>query len=321
MSMDVTEADTGERTRALPLLLHQNWYAVALSTEVTGDAPIGVPFAGGRLAVYRDPDGRPVALSARCAHMGADLAAGDVIDGTLRCMFHHFCYDATGRCVSIPSSDRIPRRARVHSFPVREHLGLVWVFNGDDPASEPPGIPGYDVGGLAVRARRTDLFEVDPWVIIANSFDFMHLRYVHRLVFDFDESTIEWGDRNVSYRMTFTMPDGLVANQNILVSGTNTVSYVTGGDVDSVGMFTSTPVGDGSQSYYIAATPTDGGGDPEERLQLQEHIADELLKDDTRALAKMRFQHGAFVGEDRSLVRYLGYVRSFPMFDPAPLLD
>ena len=59
----------------------------------------------------------------------------------------------------------------------------------------------------------------------------------------------------------------------------------------------------------------------EERLQLQEHIADELLKDDTRALAKMRFQQGAFVSEDRSLVRYLRYVRSFPTNDPSRWLS
>src|SRR6478752_9847141 len=211
MSTDVIGETAGEGTRALPVLPHQNWYAIALSGEVTADAPTGVPFAGGRIALYRDAAGAPVALSARCAHMGADLAAGDLVDGTLRCMFHHFCYDSSGQCVSIPSSDRIPRRARVHSFPVREHLGLIWIFNGEDPPCEPPGIPGYDVDGLAVRSRRTDLFEVEPWVIIANSFDFMHLRYVHGLVFDFDESTIEWHDRHVAYRLTFTMPDGLVA--------------------------------------------------------------------------------------------------------------
>jgi phenylpropionate dioxygenase-like ring-hydroxylating dioxygenase large terminal subunit len=312
------ETDSAVHASGMPVLPHQNWYAVALSSEVTADAPVGVPFAGGRLALYRS-GGKPVALSARCAHMGADLAAGDIVDGTLRCMFHHFCYDADGRCVSIPSSDRIPRRARVHSFAVRDHLGLVWVFNGEAPTSGPPGIPGYDVEGLAVRARRTDLFEVDPWVIIANSFDFMHLRYVHNLMFDFDETSIDWSDRGAAYAMTFTMPDGLVANQNILVTGTNTVSYVTGGDIDSMGMFTSTPIGNGSQSYYVAATPT--GGDTDARLQLQEHIADELLKDDTRALAGMRFRQGAFVGEDRSLARYLGYVRSFPVFDPTMLLD
>ena len=94
--------------------------------------------------------------------------------------------------------------------------------------------------------------------------------------------------------------------------------YTTAGDVDSMGLFTSTPVDGGSQSYYIAATPVDAPGDVEERLQLQEHIADELLKDDTRALARMQFKQGAFVGEDRSLVRYLRYVRELPTNDPTP---
>ena len=121
--------------------------------------------------------------------------------------------------------------------------------------------------------------------------------------------------------MTFTMPDGLVADQRIRVSGTNTVAYVTGGDVDSMGMFTSTPVGRGSQSYYVAATPVDAPGSVEERLQLQEHIADELLKDDTRAFARMRFQQGALVADDRSVLRYLSYVRAFPTHDPSAWLS
>jgi len=316
-----TAVDEGRPSAtSLPALPQQTWFAVALSSEVAPGGVIGVPFVDGRLAVFRQRDGSVVALSSRCAHMGADLAAGDVIDDELRCMFHHFCYDRDGRCTKVPSSDRIPATARVHSFAVRESAGLVWVFNGDEPRAGPPGIVGYDPSDLVVRARRTDLFEVDPWVIIANSFDFMHLRYVHGLRFDFDESTIRWGDREVAYEMTFTMPDGLVANQRIQVSGTNPVSYVTGGEVDSMGLFTSTPVGNGSQSYYVAATLHGGAAEVEERLVLQEHIADELLKDDTRALAKMRFKQGALVSEDRSIVRYLGYVRAFPTNDPSPWL-
>jgi phenylpropionate dioxygenase-like ring-hydroxylating dioxygenase large terminal subunit len=318
---DVTIEGAASSATALPALPHQNWFAVALSTELPIGGVIGVPYADGRLALFRRSDGSVVALSSRCAHMGADLAAGDVVDDQLRCMFHHFCYGADGRCTKVPSSDRIPSSARVHSFPVDESVGLVWVFNGEAPPSPPPGIAEYDPADLAVRARRTDLFDVDPWVIIANSFDFMHLRYVHGLQFDFDESAIRWDDRSVAYEMTFTMPDGLVANQRISVSGTNTVSYVTGGDIDSMGLFTSTPVGHGSQSYYVAASPHGPQDEVEERLQLQEHIADELLKDDTRALAKMRFQQGAFVSEDRSIVRYLRYVRSFPTNDPSRWLS
>jgi phenylpropionate dioxygenase-like ring-hydroxylating dioxygenase large terminal subunit len=317
----VPEATLERETRVggLPAVPHQNWFAVALADEVGVGAVVGVPFADGRLAVWRRRDGGLVALSARCAHMGADLGAGDVVDDELQCMFHHFCYGADGRCTKIPSGGTVPAGARVHSFPVAESVGLVWVFNGDDPASGPPEITGY--GDLAVRARRTDMFGVAPWVIITNSFDFAHLRYVHGLRFDFDDTTIRWSEREVAYEMTFTMPDGLVANQRIRVIGTNTVAYVTGGDVDSMGMFTSTPVGAGAQSYYVAAAPTGDAAAVEERLQLQEHIADELLKDDTRAFARMRFQQGALVGDDRAIVRYLGYVRAFPTNDPAAWLS
>jgi phenylpropionate dioxygenase-like ring-hydroxylating dioxygenase large terminal subunit len=305
--------------KGLPSVPHQNWFAVALSEELPVGSVIGVPFVHGRLALFRRGDGSVVALSARCAHMGADLAAGEVIDDELRCMFHHFCYGADGVCTRIPSGASVPASARVHSFPVAESVGLVWVFNGDEPPARPPEITGY--ANLAVRARRTDLFEVPPWVIITNSFDFAHLRYVHGLRFDFDESSIRWGDREVGYEMTFTMPDGLVANQRIRVIGTNTVAYVTGGDVDSMGLFTSTPVGAGSQSYYVAAAPDGASASVEQRLQLQEHIADELLKDDTRAFARMRFQQGSLVADDRSIVRYLSYVRAFPTNDPSPWLS
>jgi phenylpropionate dioxygenase-like ring-hydroxylating dioxygenase large terminal subunit len=321
--MPVPEASMEKEAAStwLPAVPHQNWFAVALSDELEVGAVIGAPFAEGRLALFRRSGGDVVALSARCAHMGADLAAGDVIDDELQCMFHHFCYGADGRCTRIPSGGTAPASARVHSFPVAESVGLVWVFNGDAPPSGPPEIAGYAADDLAVRARRTDVFGVPPWVIITNSFDFAHLRYVHGLRFNFDESTIRWGDREVAYEMTFTMPEGLVANQRIRVIGTNTVAYVTAGDVDSMGMFTSTPVNGGAQSYYVAAAPVDAQGSVEGRLQLQEHIADELLKDDTRAFARMRFQQGALVADDRSIVRYLGYVRSFPTNDPTPWLS
>jgi phenylpropionate dioxygenase-like ring-hydroxylating dioxygenase large terminal subunit len=319
--MDTTMPGAPSKSSSLPDLPHQTWYAVALGSEVGVGGVIGVPFAGGRLAVFRRSDESVVVLSSRCAHMGADLAAGDVVDDELRCMFHHFCYAADGRCTKVPSGDRVPASARVHSFPVAESVGLVWIYNGEEPPEPPPTIAGYDPADLVVRARRTDVFDVEPWVIIVNSFDFMHLRYVHRLEFDFDDADIRWGERSIGYAMTFTMPDGLVANQSICVSGTNTVSYVTGGQVDSMGLFTSTPIGGGSQSYYVAATLPGSADDVEERLKLQEHIADALLEDDTRALARMRFQQGAFVSQDRAVVRYLSYLRAFPTNDPRPWMS
>ena len=293
-------------------LRHRTWYAVALSSELDG-GPRGADLFGERVVVYRDSQGEPVVLSARCPHMGADLALGDVVGDDIRCTFHHFCFGPTGACTSIPSGDRIPAAARVTSFPAAERWGMVWAFNGEHPLGEPPGIRGYDDADLCVRARRTDVFPVEPWVILGNSFDFQHLRYVHGLRFD-DPDDIRWlDDGRVEYDVTFDSPQLGVFEQRIRVSGTNTVSYVTAGAVESMGLFTSTPTPRGAQSYYLAATPRTGtDAEIESRLVYQEAIADALLVDDTRAFAGMQFQEGVFVGADRHLVRWFRYARAYP---------
>ena len=300
----------------------QNWYAVALAQEIDDGRVVGADLFDGRVVVYRTAAGTPVVLSSRCPHMGADLALGDVVGDDIRCTFHHFCFAPDGHCSGIPSDDKIPARARVTSFPTAERWGLIWAFNGPEPLFEAPGIRDYDDGALAVRARRTDMFPVEPWVIMGNSFDFSHLRYLHRLVFD-DPDDIRWGRYEIEYDVTFKSEELGTFEQRIRNTGTNTVSYVTTGAVDSMGLFTSTPTPRGSQSYYIAATPDTGGDDPssssdvEARLALQETIADELLKDDTRAFRGMRFQEGAFVGADRHLRKYFRWVHDFPKHRPS----
>jgi phenylpropionate dioxygenase-like ring-hydroxylating dioxygenase large terminal subunit len=304
----------------------QNWYAVCLAREIDDGAVAGADVLGGRVAVYRASDGAPVVLSATCPHMGADLAAGEVLGDDLLCMFHFFRFGPDGQCTGIPSEDNVPRGARVHSFPVAERWGLIWMFNGPTPLCDPPAMRDYDDKELVTRARRTDLFTVEPWVIMANSYDYQHLRFVHGFEFEFDDATVDWSvPYQIEEDMTFGLPDGTSIAQKIRTCGTNTVSYVTAGEVDSMGLFTSTPVPGGSQSYYIAATPDTRDGSREQdaaveaRLDAQENLADFLLQDDTRALARMRFREGTFVGADRSLRRYFQWVREFPKFDPVDL--
>ena len=61
----------------------EGWYAVALADEVPTKGPIGADFLGGRVVVYRKASGEPVVMTARCPHMGADLALGDVVGDAL----------------------------------------------------------------------------------------------------------------------------------------------------------------------------------------------------------------------------------------------
>lgn len=294
-------------------LRHRTWYVVALASEIDDGAVHGAELFDRRVVVYRDASGAPVVLGARCPHMGADLALGDVVGDDIRCTFHHFCFGPDGRCTSVPSGDRVPPAAKVPSYPAVERWGMVWAFNGDVAEGEPPRIRDHDDASLVVRARRTDLFPVEPWVILGNSFDFQHLRYVHGLRFE-DPDPIEWlDDGSVEYEVPFDSDAIGSFCQRIRVSGTNTVSYVTTGSVDSMGLFTTTPCRDGAQSYYLAATPRVGTDDEiEARLAYQEVMADALLVDDTRAFAGMEFQEGTFVGADRHLVRWFRHARAHP---------
>ena len=97
---------------------------------------VGADVLGGRVAVYRRADGAPVVLSAYCPHMGADLAGGEVHGDDLRCMFHFFRFGPDGALHRHPVRGQRAQPARVHSFPVAERWGLVWMFNGAEPLFE-----------------------------------------------------------------------------------------------------------------------------------------------------------------------------------------
>jgi phenylpropionate dioxygenase-like ring-hydroxylating dioxygenase large terminal subunit len=304
---------------------HQSWYAVALSGEVEAGGVIGREFLNGRVAVYRRRSGEPVVLTSRCPHMGADLALGDVLGDELRCTYHHFRFDPTGRCTAIPCAGPIPPGARVFSYPCAERLGVIWAFNGEAPLFPPPELRDFAPAQLLVRARKAHVFTVAPWISVGNTFDFLHLRHVHGLSFDFDPNQIRWiGDHLVEYEIEFDSPALGCFQQRIRVSGPNVVSYVTIAQTTSLGLFTSTPVGSTAQSYCMAAVPREAGVAPaelEKRLLEQEALMDALLADDARTLTGIRFKVGTLVGEDRAMAKFLRWVSAFPTAAPGAAFD
>jgi len=304
---------------------YQGWYAVALASDIGVDHPVGRDFLGSRVAIYRRRSGEPVVLTSRCPHMGADLALGDVVGDDLRCTYHHFCFGPQGDCTQIPSGGRVPPTARVFSYPCVEHLGLIWAFNGEEPLFPPPDFRDHAPGDLLVRARQTNVFTVAPWLSVGNTFDFMHLRYVHGFSFEFDPKDIRWLDgHSIELEFEFDSPEFGRFEQRIRVTGTNAVSYVTAAQYETVGLFTSTPVGCTAQSYYVAGVPKDSAVADEElerRLQEQVALGDTLLVDDARTLTGIRFKAGALVEEDQAMAKYLRWVHAFPKAAPALAFD
>src|SRR5690349_14363138 len=126
-----TRSPTSNKTRSAAddAGFHQSWFPVALSHELSRNAALGVDFLGTRVVLYRDARGKPIVQNAYCAHLGADLSIGDVVDGQIRCAFHHWRYAADGRCANIPTGDKIPPGARIFTYPSIEAWGLIWAFN------------------------------------------------------------------------------------------------------------------------------------------------------------------------------------------------
>ena len=54
-----------------------------------------------------------------------------LVGDTVVCGYHGFTYGSDGVCVAVPGQTRIPRTARLTSYPVVEQDSFVWVFIGD----------------------------------------------------------------------------------------------------------------------------------------------------------------------------------------------
>jgi vanillate O-demethylase monooxygenase subunit len=107
------------------------WYAAAWCDEVGRDKPMGRQILGIPLVFFRDSRGAPAALLDRCPHRLLPLSMGTVSGDTLACGYHGMEFDCSGKCVKVPGQERIPPAARVPSYPVAEHLCMVWVWPGD----------------------------------------------------------------------------------------------------------------------------------------------------------------------------------------------
>src|SRR3984893_4999251 len=133
VTTEARRARPDETTAGYP----QSGSPVALAGDVPAGQPLGRDFLGTRVVVYRDATGRAVVQGAYCPHLGADLSAGAVVEGQIRCAYHHWRFDCAGTCVDIPAGHRIQPGARIPTYPTAEAWGLIWALNGE--AARVPG--------------------------------------------------------------------------------------------------------------------------------------------------------------------------------------
>ena len=122
-------------------MMRRYWLPAALSSEVEADgAPLLVRMLGERFVAFRDTDGRVGILDENCPHRGASLLLARNEECGLRCLYHGWKMDVTGRVLETPPEpDELNFKDRVGAaaFPVREAGGVIWTYLGP-PGTEPP---------------------------------------------------------------------------------------------------------------------------------------------------------------------------------------
>ena len=124
-------------------------------TELTADVPF-LGHANGEGVVLVRVGDDVQAIGASCRHYGGPLAEGLVVDGTIRCPWHHACFDLrTGEALGAPALGDVP------CWQVEQSGGLVTVRTKRDvprrtaPATVPSSIVIVGAGAAGAACAET----------------------------------------------------------------------------------------------------------------------------------------------------------------------
>ncbi len=204
-------------------LLRRYWHPLCPADEITAENPRKrIRILGEDLLVYRDDAGERICIEEHCAHRRASLFYGFVEPGGIRCCYHGWKYDHTGKCIERPFEPREASDAvRLRTYPLKELGGFLFVYMGPD-AAKAPLLPRWDVLVREDGRRNIVVLPVHDcnWLQIQeNAADTVHTYYVHghmsavkklptlaqsgyyyRPILSYDWSVSEWGlERTIVY--------------------------------------------------------------------------------------------------------------------------
>lgn len=159
------------------------WFGIADSGDLPSGALRPARAFGRELLLFRGRDGAVRVFDAYCPHLGAHLGhGGTVVGDTLRCPFHGWRFDGSGRCVEIPYASRIPPQARLEALPVEERNGVILTWHharGEPPTWHVPELPEWRAAGWTEPVVRRFRVRAHCQEMAENVVDDAHFKYVH----------------------------------------------------------------------------------------------------------------------------------------------
>jgi phthalate 4,5-dioxygenase oxygenase subunit len=166
-------------------MLRQHYWMPYLRAErlTPGGDPVRVRLLGSDYISFRTGDGQIGFIDQACPHRGVSLALARAEGDGIRCIFHGWKFDATGRLLDVPneneSAERTKNTVRARHYPVREAGALLWVWLGEGSA---PRFPDFEFTTLPTSHIYAGYTEVPcNWVQgIEGTLDSAHVGLLHR---------------------------------------------------------------------------------------------------------------------------------------------
>jgi len=250
----------------------RGWFRACYADELAPGQVKRLQLFGEELVAFRTHSGTACVMDAYCPHLGAHLGVGgEVVGEGIRCPFHHWEFDQGGRCTKIPYAKRIPPRAEIPTWPLRERNGVVFVWHHPDrgePTFELPDLPEIedpdwlplDICHWTVRANWLDMNE--------NCVDQAHFKFVHgTLSIPPTTAEIEGHIHRATSIFRMKMPGG--EGEATLVTEDHGPGFQLvrqSGLIDSLMMNTCTPIDAERTDVSFAYTVRTGGDERKARL-------------------------------------------------------
>ena len=165
-------------------LLRQYWIPALVSSELGAPdgPPVRVRLLGENLIAFRATSGAVGLIQNHCPHRGASLFYGRNEDEGLRCVYHGWKFDVTGRCVDMPSEPAescFAAKVQARAYPCVERNEIVWTYMG--PRETPPPLPDIEpnlmgTGDVVVQKA---LRECNWFQALEGDIDTSHLGFLH----------------------------------------------------------------------------------------------------------------------------------------------
>jgi 5,5'-dehydrodivanillate O-demethylase len=176
-----TEFDLATTQPGTPggVFMRQFWHAVYRSEDLPAGQAKPIRIMGENYALYRGASGKAQVIDYRCPHRHAPMHLGWVEDDDIRCVYHGWKYDCTGRCIEQPAEEAgFARKVRIGTYPTQEYLGLIFGYFGDGSPPPFPHFPHRTTPGL-IQTWNVEHVPCNYLQSFENSMDEVHVAFTH----------------------------------------------------------------------------------------------------------------------------------------------